>query len=206
MNNNRQHLHTDFLHPLIDLFVLLEDINTMSMNPTNPESSWSSNSSEGRDNRSYEQHSNDVHSTTRNEDDSVTVRSVPRAPLSSTALPGIAEIPMDTTTTTTTTTIVQPSSYNDLTNVSQRDRRKSSALGPNERQLSIIDPLSDRVSTILVWEDLTVQARPSKRKEFFQRLKSYKNYEPQRKFLLNKTSGAIAGGLWAVMGKFFFTK
>lgn len=197
VNYHSLNLPTDFLHFSIDLFILLEDIHTIAMDPTNPELSSSSHSYGGRDNRSYEQHSNDVHSTTRNEDDSSTVRSVPRASSSSNALPGIAEIP-----TSTITTAVQPSSYTDLTNVNQRDRRKSSALGSNERQLSIIDPLSDRVSTILVWEDLAVQARPSKRKEFFQRLKSYKNFEPQRKFLLNKTSGAITGGLWAVMGKF----
>lgn len=198
MNTNRSNLHTNFLHLFINLFVLLEGFNTISMNPINPESFSSSDSYGGRDNHSYEQHSSGASPTTRNEDDSVIVRSVPRASFSSTALPGIAEIPTDTTIMT-----AQPSSYNDLTNVSQRDRRKSSALGSNERQLSIIDPLSDRVSTILVWEDLSVQARPSKRKELFQRLKSYKNFVPQQKFLLNKTSGAITGGLWAVMGKFF---
>ncbi|CAF3879499.1 unnamed protein product [Rotaria magnacalcarata] len=81
----------------------------------------------------------------------------------------------------------------------QRNLR-SSASKPKERQLSILDPLSDRVSTILVWKNLTVQARPSKREEFFQRLKSYKKYLPKRKCLLSNTSGAITGGLWAVMG------
>ncbi|CAM2701767.1 unnamed protein product [Rotaria socialis] len=81
-----------------------------------------------------------------------------------------------------------------------QSNHRSSALKQNERQLSILDPLSDRVSTILVWKNLTVHARPSKREEFFQRVKSYKKYIPKRKCLLSNTSGAITGGLWAVMG------
>ena len=71
---------------------------------------------------------------------------------------------------------------------------------PFERQLSPIDPMSDRVSTILVWQNLTVQIREDKRKEFFQRMKSYKKFVPKRKCLLHKVSGAITGGLWGVMG------
>jgi hypothetical protein len=62
--------------------------------------------------------------------------------------------------------------------------------------------MSDRVSTILVWQNLTVSAREDKRKEFFQRIKSSKNFVPKRKDLLHNLSGAITGGLWAVMGKF----
>ena len=69
-----------------------------------------------------------------------------------------------------------------------------------ERQLSLLDPLSDRVSTILVWQNITVQIRQDKRDEFFQRMKSYKNFVPKRKCLLHNVSGAITGGLWAVMG------
>ena len=69
-----------------------------------------------------------------------------------------------------------------------------------ERQLSLLDPLSDRVSTILVWQNITVQIRQDKRQEFFQRMKSYKNFVPKRKCLLLNVSGAITGGLWAVMG------
>ncbi|CAF4446283.1 unnamed protein product, partial [Adineta steineri] len=78
--------------------------------------------------------------------------------------------------------------------------RQSNAVRSNERELSTLDPTSDRVSTILVWQNLTVQAREDKKKEFFKRLKSYKNFVPKRKCLLNDTSGAITGGLWAVMG------
>jgi hypothetical protein len=61
--------------------------------------------------------------------------------------------------------------------------------------------MSDRVSTILVWKNLTVQIREDKKKEAFQRMKSYKTFVPKRKCLLNNISGAITGGLWAVMGK-----
>ncbi|UJR22373.1 hypothetical protein I4U23_025435 [Adineta vaga] len=77
---------------------------------------------------------------------------------------------------------------------------RSSTSNPNDRQLSLLDPLSDRVSTILVWQSLSVSTRPDKKKEFFQRLKSYKDFVPKRKCLLNNVSGAITGGLWAVMG------
>ena len=84
-------------------------------------------------------------------------------------------------------------------------RRPSAALQAVERQLSLLDPLSDRVSTILVWQNLTVQIRENKKKEAFQRMKSYKTFVPKRKCLLNNVSGAIAGGLWAVMGKFYWS-
>jgi hypothetical protein len=63
--------------------------------------------------------------------------------------------------------------------------------------------MSDRVSTILVWQNLVVSTREDKRKQFFQRLTST---EPptNSKRLLHYVSGAITGGLWAVMGKSFF--
>ena len=76
--------------------------------------------------------------------------------------------------------------------------------GPHERQLSLLDPLSDRVSTILVWQNLSVSSRGDKKKEFFRKVKSCNKYVPERKCLLNNVSGAIAGGLWAVMGKLYF--
>ncbi|CAF1467821.1 unnamed protein product [Adineta steineri] len=82
----------------------------------------------------------------------------------------------------------------------EKHQRRSTGAGAHERQLSVLDPHSDRVSTILVWEHLTVCTRESRHKELFGRLKSYKNYVPKRKCLLNNVSGAIAGGLWAVMG------
>ena len=73
--------------------------------------------------------------------------------------------------------------------------------GPADRHLSLLDPLSDRVSTILVWKNLTVLTREDKVKECFQRAKFWKKFQPKRQTLLNNVSGAITGGLWAVMGK-----
>jgi hypothetical protein len=62
--------------------------------------------------------------------------------------------------------------------------------------------MSDRVSTILVWKNIIVSTREDKKKQFFQRLTG-KNPEPKSKCLLHNVSGAITGGLWAVMGKCF---
>jgi hypothetical protein len=76
----------------------------------------------------------------------------------------------------------------------------STADSPFERQLSMLDPLSARVSTILVWKNLTVLTREDRAKEFFQKLKLWKKFTPKRQCLLNNISGAITGGLWAVMG------
>lgn len=81
------------------------------------------------------------------------------------------------------------------------ERNHQSPLAPYERQLSLLDPTSDRVSTILVWKNLTVTTREDKAKEFFQRMKFWKTFKPKRLRLLNNASGAITGGLWAVMGR-----
>jgi len=170
------------------------------MNPINLESS-SASDHRGKDNRSYVRSSSDVHLTTLNEEESTDVKPPSRVTsVSSSALPAIYEVPINGTNMPTSG---PPPSYSSAS-FTQQQTRQSSVIGPNERQLSILDPMSDRVSTILVWQNLTVQARPNKRKEFFQRMKSYKNFVPTRKSLLNNTSGAIAGGLWAVMGKFSF--
>ena len=71
---------------------------------------------------------------------------------------------------------------------------------PSDRQLSIIDPLSDRVTTVLVWQNLTVCSREDKNTELVRKIRSCNRYVPKRKTLLNNVSGAITGGLWAVMG------
>ena len=81
--------------------------------------------------------------------------------------------------------------------------RRSTGTGPHERQLSILDPMSDRVSTILVWQNLLVSTRVDKRKQFIQNLRS-KGSPLTSKRLLHNVSGAITGGLWAVMGKLAF--
>ena len=95
-----------------------------------------------------------------------------------------------------------PSINHYQTDSSQPPQHSSPEHTDLDRPLSPIDPMSDRVSTILVWQHLTVQIREDKRKEFFQRMKSYKHFTPKRKSLLNNISGAITGGLWAVMGNF----
>ena len=85
-------------------------------------------------------------------------------------------------------------------NYNYQQSRRSTGTGPTERQLSVLDPMSDRVSTILVWKDLVVFTREDKKKQYIQRL-TRKNAEPTTKRLLHNVSGAITGGLWAVMGK-----
>ena len=100
--------------------------------------------------------------------------------------------------------------YNDVSNQVQssapsKDNTHGEQMNMNQRQLSILDPFSDRVSTILVWKNLSVYTREDKAKEMFQRLKCWKKFEPKRKCLLNNISGAITGGLWAVMGMSFFS-
>jgi len=82
-----------------------------------------------------------------------------------------------------------------------RQKLRLSRRGSLECQSSSIGSKSDRVSTILVWQNLIVKTREDKRKELFQRFRSYKHFEPKRKVLLHNLSGAITGGLWAVMGK-----
>jgi hypothetical protein len=131
----------------------------------------------GTDNRCYTQSFSDI--------------IIPARPTSSFAI--ISEVPINTTHSPCS------SVYNHHSHCQKSD------LEPFERQLSLLDPMSDRVSTILVWQNLTVQIREDKKKEAFQRMKSYKTFVPKRKCLLNNISGAIAGGLWAVMGKFYLS-
>ncbi|CAF2733376.1 unnamed protein product [Rotaria sp. Silwood2] len=82
---------------------------------------------------------------------------------------------------------------------SHQQQRQSIGTEPYERQLSILDPTSDRVSTILVWQNLIVSAREAKKFQFIRHSIS-KNFQPKTKRLLHNVSGAITGGLWAVMG------
>ncbi len=169
------------------------------MNSTSPEPSPTMDYG-GKDNRSYAQSSSDSHLPTLNEEENTDVNLSSRA-TSSSSFPIIYEAPIFATHMTTSGPPPSASSAN----FTDSSDHKSSVLGPNERHLSILDPMSDRVSTILVWQNLTVHAKKNKRQEFFQRMKSYKNFVPTRKSLLSNTSGAIAGGLWAVMGQFFFS-
>ena len=140
--------------------------------------------------------SSDTHLPTLNEEETMDAQHPLRTPAASStaSFPAIYEVSAHTTH--------GPPRSASSSSVTFHQPRRSSAQAPNERQLSILDPMSDRVSTILVWQNLTVQARENKRKEFFKRMKSYKNFVPKRKCLLNNISGAIAGGLWAVIGIF----
>ncbi|CAF1270354.1 unnamed protein product [Rotaria sordida] len=95
-------------------------------------------------------------------------------------------------------TFVSPPSAHS-SNHSHQQHRRSTGIGPNERLLSILDPMSDRVSTILVWQNLIVSSRQDDKMQFFRRLTS-KDAQPKTKRLLHNVSGAITGGLWAVMG------
>ena len=46
--------------------------------------------------------------------------------------------------------------------------------------LSILDPMSDRVSTILVWQEFNCSCSiENKRTEFFKRMKSYKKFRTE---------------------------
>ncbi|CAF3369437.1 unnamed protein product [Rotaria sp. Silwood1] len=82
---------------------------------------------------------------------------------------------------------------------SHQQHRQSTGKGLSERQLSVLDPMSDRVSAILVWKNLIVSTREDKKLQMFRRLAS-KSFQPKTKRLLHNVSGAITGGLWAVMG------
>ncbi|CAF4767961.1 unnamed protein product, partial [Rotaria socialis] len=61
-----------------------------------------------------------------------------------------------------------------------QQHHRSNETGTFERQSSILDPMSDRVSTILVWKNLVVFTREDKKKLFFKRCLS-KNAEPKSK-------------------------
>lgn len=80
--------------------------------------------------------------------------------------------------------------------------RPTSEGNPCDRQLSLIDPDSDRVTSILVWKNLTVLTREDKAIECCKRIRCWRKFQPKRLCLLNNISGAITGGLWAVMGTY----
>lgn len=166
----------------------------------------SSDGEDGVDNPTYFAPSASDHrlpSITEGEVASHSQKIPPRATSSTGSFPVIYEVSTDDNDPTKTGITFAPrqsASSESFHQPHNQSRAKSTALGPNERHLSILDPLSDRVSTILVWQNLSVQARESRYKDFRKRITSYKNYVPTRKYLLHNTSGAITGGLWAVMG------
>ena len=165
----------------------------MSSSLQEPSTSASSADYGGAENRSYMHSSSDAHLPTLDEEGDTEIPHPLRAAKGSmSSFPAVVEVSGTTT---------GPPRSASTSSFSQHHPRRTSVQSPHERQLSILDPMSDRVSTILVWQNLTVQAREDKRTEFFKRMKSYKNFVPKRKSLLHNTSGAITGGLWAVMGE-----
>ena len=71
----------------------------------------------------------------------------------------------------------------------------------DERNVTLLDPMSDRVSTILVWQNITVSTREKKKKFWRNPFQTAPPSEPEKKDLLHGVSGAITGGLWAVIGE-----
>jgi len=164
------------------------------------------NQNSGRENRGYARSQSDHHFPTFEEERILKLKHLPRiASAAASTFPIIYEAPIDTDTADISfpsPTIPLPSSTSSIVD-NHHSHRRSTSLEQFERQSSLIDPMSDRVSTILVWQYLTVSTRENKHKEFLQRMKSSKNFVPKRKCLLHNVSGAITGGLWAVMGKCF---
>ncbi|CAF3762149.1 unnamed protein product [Adineta steineri] len=161
---------------------------------------------DGKENQSYLRSQSDQYLPMFKDTDRFNVKNLSRtASAGANAFPVIYELPTDDIKISTadipypSPTIPYPSSA-PPTIRHQKLNRRSTILESFERQLSLPDSISDRASTILVWQNLTVSTREDRRKEFFQRLKSSKNFVPQRKALLHNISGAITGGLWAVMG------
>ena len=168
-----------------------------SSSGTSATSLSSKNDGVGTDNPSYARTASDHQLPSLSEDETVEVKFAPR-PTPSSAAPFTVIYEAESNANGDSKggiSFGQPSSSSTHTT-----RRRSGAVGTHERQLSILDPTSDRVSTILTWKNLSVQARENRMKEFCQKLKSYKTFEPKRKCLLTNTTGVIAGGLWAVMG------
>ena len=65
-----------------------------------------------------------------------------------------------------------------------------------QEQPIIIDPLSDRIGIVLVWQDLIVSTKESSRKFNC----CIKNSEHKQQILLNNINGTMTHGLCAVIG------
>ena len=81
-----------------------------------------------------------------------------------------------------------------------KPRQSTTTSSPFEKQSLALDPMSDRVSTVLVWQNIVVSTREKKESALWKYMKPSKDNEPKTKCLLHNVSGAITGGLWAVMG------
>jgi hypothetical protein len=138
-------------------------------------------------NRRYVRSQSDHQLPTVDQEDKTHVKQFPRVTTASTvSFPVIYEVPTDDEDPARTVFTFSPPPSASSSGYNEKKRR-STGTGTFERQLSVLDPMSDRVSTILVWENIVVSTRKDK-----------------QKILLHNVSGAITGGLWAVMGKLFF--
>ena len=201
------HFHSlDLSLPFTSSSFFFSTIQHFEMKPTSPETLKTPyrGSDGGIDNRSFTRSSTESPAPRASEYEKLDDDTPPRAKsASATPFSVIREIPGDIMGTIKSTGAPpSASSFGYKRHLNLRSTESK----PYERQLSLLDPMSDRVSTILVWQHLTVQIREDKKKEAFHRMKSYKTFVPKRKCLLNNISGAITGGLWAVMGKFFILK
>jgi len=164
------------------------------------------NQNGGKENRAYARSQSDHHFPTF-EGENLNIKRLPRTTSAgASTFPIIYEAPIDAINAATADiSFVSPvaplPSSTPLTFNNHHSHRRSTGLGSFERQSSLLDPMSDRVSTILVWQNITVSTREDKHKEFLQHIKSSKNFVPKRKCLLHNVSGAITGGIWAVIGK-----
>jgi hypothetical protein len=164
----------------------------------------------GTENRAYARSQSDHHFPKLEEKEIIDIRSLPRTTsAAASTFPVIHEAPTEVINATVivnnhsfTSPTAPLSSSTPSTIYSTHSHHRSTGIEPLQRQLSLLDPMSDRVSTILVWKNLTVSTREDKMKEFLQHIKSSKNFVPKRKELLHNLSGVITGGLSAVIGKF----
>jgi ABC-type multidrug transport system ATPase subunit len=177
------------------------------MNGINSESISSDiNKDGGTENQGYIRSQSDHHLPKFKEDEGINIKRLPRTTSAdASTFPIILEVPIDMINDSPSdnpfvspTTLSPSSAFHN-----QHSHCRSTGFAPPERQSSLPDPMSDRVSTILVWKNLTVSTREDKKHEFLKYIKPSKSIVPQKKCLLHNLSGAITGGLWAVMGKFF---
>ncbi|UJR27353.1 hypothetical protein I4U23_008645 [Adineta vaga] len=149
------------------------------------------------ENRGYQRSNSDHELHTLKKESNEQLKRLPRSTsVSGAQISVIYEVPSDVNSDEITFAPPPPAAS---AGYSHNQQRRSTGTGPHERQLSILDPMSDRVSTILVWQNLIVSTRISRRQVFIHKLKS-KGPPPTSKRLLHNVSGAITGGLWAVMG------
>jgi hypothetical protein len=121
---------------------------------------------DGEENHGYVRSQSDHQLPAYSRDEKGHTKHLPRA---ASSFPVIYEVPSDAATTDVT--FVPPPAAPSA-GYSHQQSRRSTGTGPHERQLSVLDPMSDRVSTILVWDNLLVSTRQGKKKQIFQHFSS----------------------------------